>query len=223
MLLVDSARSLALAVNRGDAARTLELEPRRSRCAGAGVSAFGSAAPPPPEHRIRPTTAPASSQRPGHPTARWSPPAEQSAGRGRRGRTWAAPAGQALLYSAILRPLELHPRAAPARGAGGRLRGGRGRWRTESTRGSSGQTTSGSMKRKVAGVLIEARPPEWAVIGIGVNVAIDTADFPADLRWTGHLDRRRRHGRRDARRRFGRPGPLGRRPGRGGPGRVPPP
>ena len=27
--------------------------------------------------------------------------------------------------------------------------------------------------RKVAGVLIEARPPEWAVIGVGVNVAIE--------------------------------------------------
>src|SRR5215207_4846672 len=31
---------------------------------------------------------------------------EQSAGRGRTGRTWSAPAGSALLCSAILRPLE---------------------------------------------------------------------------------------------------------------------
>jgi BirA family biotin operon repressor/biotin-[acetyl-CoA-carboxylase] ligase len=38
-------------------------------------------------------------------------------------------------------------------------------------------------ERKVAGVLIEARPPEWAVIGIGVNVAIEPDEFPADLRW----------------------------------------
>ncbi len=30
---------------------------------------------------------------------------EQEAGRGRRGRRWSAPAGKALLYSAILRPL----------------------------------------------------------------------------------------------------------------------
>jgi BirA family biotin operon repressor/biotin-[acetyl-CoA-carboxylase] ligase len=36
---------------------------------------------------------------------------------------------------------------------------------------------------KVAGVLIEARPPEWAVIGIGVNVAIEADEFPGDLRW----------------------------------------
>jgi BirA family transcriptional regulator, biotin operon repressor / biotin---[acetyl-CoA-carboxylase] ligase len=38
-------------------------------------------------------------------------------------------------------------------------------------------------ERKVAGILIEARPPEWAVIGVGVNVAIEREDFPADLRW----------------------------------------
>jgi BirA family biotin operon repressor/biotin-[acetyl-CoA-carboxylase] ligase len=32
-------------------------------------------------------------------------------------------------------------------------------------------------------VLIEARPPDWAVIGVGVNVAIEPDEFPADLRW----------------------------------------
>jgi BirA family biotin operon repressor/biotin-[acetyl-CoA-carboxylase] ligase len=38
-------------------------------------------------------------------------------------------------------------------------------------------------ERKLAGVLIEARPPEWAVIGVGLNVAIPPEDFPDDLRW----------------------------------------
>ncbi len=42
---------------------------------------------------------------------------EQTAGRGRRGRAWAAPPGKALLYSAILRPLRrehgLLPLAVP--------------------------------------------------------------------------------------------------------------
>ena len=38
-------------------------------------------------------------------------------------------------------------------------------------------------ERKAAGVLIEARPPDWAVIGIGVNLAIEPAEFPPDLRW----------------------------------------
>lgn len=106
---------------------------------------------------------------------------EQSAGRGRRGRVWSAPAGAALLYSAILRPLDqrhgLLPLAvpvavceaieslAPVRCAI--------KWPNDVWIG----------ERKVAGVLIEARPPDWAVIGIGVNVAIDDRDFPGDLRW----------------------------------------
>ena len=37
-------------------------------------------------------------------------------------------------------------------------------------------------ERKLAGVLIEAQPPAWAVIGIGLNVAIEPDEFPADLR-----------------------------------------
>src|SRR6187431_192106 len=32
--------------------------------------------------------------------------AEQTEGRGRQGRTWTAPAGKALLYSALVRPLD---------------------------------------------------------------------------------------------------------------------
>jgi BirA family transcriptional regulator, biotin operon repressor / biotin---[acetyl-CoA-carboxylase] ligase len=40
-------------------------------------------------------------------------------------------------------------------------------------------------ERKVAGVLVEARPDEgWAVIGIGLNVAIPPEDFPPELRET---------------------------------------
>jgi BirA family biotin operon repressor/biotin-[acetyl-CoA-carboxylase] ligase len=38
-------------------------------------------------------------------------------------------------------------------------------------------------QRKVAGVLIEARAPGWAVIGVGVNVAIEPEEFPSGLRW----------------------------------------
>jgi len=106
---------------------------------------------------------------------------EQSAGRGRRGRVWSAPPGRALLYSAILRPLELDhvllPLSVPiavceaveaAGAAGARIKWPNDVWLGEA---------------KVAGVLIEARPPEWAVIGIGVNVAIEPGEFPEDLRW----------------------------------------
>jgi BirA family biotin operon repressor/biotin-[acetyl-CoA-carboxylase] ligase len=106
--------------------------------------------------------------------------AEQSAGRGRRGRVWSAPAGKALLYSAILRPLELDhlllPLAVPIAVCEAieslapvncAIKWPNDVWISE---------------RKVAGVLIEARPPEWAVIGIGVNVAIADEEFPGDLR-----------------------------------------
>jgi BirA family biotin operon repressor/biotin-[acetyl-CoA-carboxylase] ligase len=107
--------------------------------------------------------------------------AEQSAGRGRHGRTWTAPAGKALLYSAILRPLDerhaLLPLAVPLAVCDAveavapvrcRVKWPNDVWIEES---------------KVAGVLIEARPPDWAVIGIGLNISIELAEFPADLRW----------------------------------------
>ena len=36
---------------------------------------------------------------------------------------------------------------------------------------------------KLAGVLVEARPQSgWAVLGIGVNVAVELASLPLDLR-----------------------------------------
>jgi BirA family biotin operon repressor/biotin-[acetyl-CoA-carboxylase] ligase len=39
--------------------------------------------------------------------------------------------------------------------------------------------------RKVAGVLVEARPQSgWAVVGIGLNVAVELADLPAELHET---------------------------------------
>lgn len=108
--------------------------------------------------------------------------AEQSAGRGRRGRVWSAPPGKALLLSALLRPLELElehvllPLAVPVAvceaieslaPVTARIKWPNDVW------------VEG---RKVAGVLIEARPPEWAVIGIGVNVSIAPDEFPSDLR-----------------------------------------
>jgi BirA family biotin operon repressor/biotin-[acetyl-CoA-carboxylase] ligase len=37
--------------------------------------------------------------------------------------------------------------------------------------------------RKVAGILVEGRPQDgWAVLGIGLNVAMRDRDFPAELR-----------------------------------------
>ena len=109
---------------------------------------------------------------------------EQSAGRGRRGNAWFAPAGSCLLYSALVRPFaaqdspllplavplavcEAAERVAPVRC---QVKWPNDVWIDE---------------RKVSGVLAEARPDEgWAVIGVGLNVAIPDEDFPPELRDT---------------------------------------
>jgi BirA family biotin operon repressor/biotin-[acetyl-CoA-carboxylase] ligase len=100
--------------------------------------------------------------------------AEQSAGRGRQGRTWSAPAGRALLCSVVLRepPQALSLRAAVAVAAAVGPQA-RVKWPND-------VLLEG---RKVAGILVEARVQEgWAVLGIGVNVAIRPGDLPPELR-----------------------------------------
>lgn len=106
---------------------------------------------------------------------------EQTAGRGRHSRRWTAPPGAALLCSAILRPLDLShtllPLAVPiavceAAEALAPVRC-QVKWPNDVW----------LRERKLAGVLIEARPPEWAIIGIGLNLAIADDEFPGDLRW----------------------------------------
>jgi BirA family transcriptional regulator, biotin operon repressor / biotin---[acetyl-CoA-carboxylase] ligase len=109
---------------------------------------------------------------------------EQTAGRGRRGNEWFAPPGSCLLYSALVRPFapdgpSLLPLAVPVAASETaeavapvrcQLKWPNDVWVDE---------------RKVAGVLVEARPDEgWAVIGVGLNVAIPQEDFPAELRDT---------------------------------------
>ncbi len=107
---------------------------------------------------------------------------EQTAGRGRQGRVWTAPEGKALLYSAILRPLDerhlLLPLSVPLAvcAAAEALRPDvecQVKWPND-------VWLEG---RKLAGVLIEAKPQEgWAVIGVGLNLAIAPEEFPPDLR-----------------------------------------
>jgi BirA family biotin operon repressor/biotin-[acetyl-CoA-carboxylase] ligase len=101
---------------------------------------------------------------------------EQTAGRGRQGRTWAGPPGTALLMSLILREhdalLPLRAGLAVADVAGARAKV---KWPND-------VLVDG---RKVAGILVEGRPQEgWAVLGIGVNVAVDVAELPDELRET---------------------------------------
>lgn len=109
---------------------------------------------------------------------------EQTAGRGRQGRTWTAPPDKALLYSAILRPLEKHhtmlPLAVPLAvcEAAEDLNPDldcKVKWPND-------VHVDG---RKLAGVLIEARPQDgWAVIGVGLNLSIRQEEFPTDLQDT---------------------------------------
>lgn len=100
--------------------------------------------------------------------------AEQSAGRGRQGRTWSAPAGRALLCSLVLRnPPRLLPLAAGLAVAEVVGEGSMVKWPNDVLLGG----------RKVAGILVEGRPGDgWAVLGIGINVAMRASDFPAELR-----------------------------------------
>jgi BirA family biotin operon repressor/biotin-[acetyl-CoA-carboxylase] ligase len=107
---------------------------------------------------------------------------EQTAGRGRIGRVWTAPEGKALLYSAILRPLDerhlLLPLSVPLAvcAAAEALRPDiecQVKWPNDVWLGG----------RKLSGILIEAKPQDgWAVIGVGLNLSIEPDEFPDDLR-----------------------------------------
>jgi BirA family biotin operon repressor/biotin-[acetyl-CoA-carboxylase] ligase len=100
--------------------------------------------------------------------------AEQRAGRGRQGRTWTAAAGRALLCSLLVRdPPRLLPLAAGIAVAETVGDQARLKWPNDVLLDG----------RKVAGILVEGRPQErWAVVGIGLNVALRESDFPPGLR-----------------------------------------
>jgi BirA family biotin operon repressor/biotin-[acetyl-CoA-carboxylase] ligase len=101
---------------------------------------------------------------------------EQTAGRGRQGRTWSAPPGRALLMSIVLRewprllPLAAALAVAEVAGEGTMIK-----WPNDVLLDG----------RKVAGILVEGRSQEgWMVLGIGLNVALRPDDFPPELRET---------------------------------------
>ena len=98
----------------------------------------------------------------------------QTAGRGRQGRTWTAPAGRALLLSLIVRdgdpllPLRAGLAVADVAGPAAMVK-----WPNDVLLDG----------RKIAGVLVEARPQEgWAVVGIGVNAAYAPDELPPELK-----------------------------------------
>jgi BirA family transcriptional regulator, biotin operon repressor / biotin---[acetyl-CoA-carboxylase] ligase len=99
---------------------------------------------------------------------------EQTAGRGRQGRSWLARPGSSVLMSLVLRdPPESLPLAAAVAVAEAVPADCLIKWPND-------VLVSG---RKLAGILVEGRPQEgWAVLGIGLNVTTPAADFPAELR-----------------------------------------
>jgi BirA family transcriptional regulator, biotin operon repressor / biotin---[acetyl-CoA-carboxylase] ligase len=101
---------------------------------------------------------------------------EQTAGRGRQGRTWTATAGRALLCSLVLRdPPALLPLAAAVAVAEVCGDDARIKWPNDVLLHGG----------KVAGILAEGRPQErWAVLGIGLNVAVRLRELPPELRGT---------------------------------------
>ena len=125
---------------------------------------------------------------------------EQTAGRGRNGRAWTAAPGTALLASLGFRPTYLEPAAqwrlaaivslamAEAAEALAQLPGGaiRLKWPNDLVvaRGADGRGGHGQV-RKLAGVLGETHgagtDDPQAVIGIGINVDWDPAEFPDAL------------------------------------------
>jgi BirA family transcriptional regulator, biotin operon repressor / biotin---[acetyl-CoA-carboxylase] ligase len=104
--------------------------------------------------------------------------AEQTAGRGRQGRRWSAPAHSALLMSLLLRsPPALLPLLAAVAVCDVAGEGALIKWPNDVVlAGEQGLA-------KLAGILVEGRPQEgWAVLGVGLNVAVDLAELPADVR-----------------------------------------
>ena len=119
---------------------------------------------------------------------------EQTAGRGRQGRRWSAPAGSSLLASLLLRevpallPLSAAVAVCDVVGAQAQIK-----WPNDvvvagtsaAGAGADAPTASGTGRglAKLAGILIEGRPQEgWAVLGIGLNVAVRLEQLPAELR-----------------------------------------
>ena len=108
---------------------------------------------------------------------------EQTAGRGRQGRTWVAPPGSAILMSLVVRqggesypllPLATALAVSEACEAHAPVECAI-KWPNDVW----------IERRKVAGILLEGRPQAgWAVVGVGLNVSTAAGEFPEELRDT---------------------------------------
>jgi BirA family biotin operon repressor/biotin-[acetyl-CoA-carboxylase] ligase len=111
---------------------------------------------------------------------------EQTAGRGRQGRSWSAPPGSSLLMSLILSP---PPRMLPLAAAVAvcdavdALPGVQERGEAKIKWPNDVVLERPPGLAKLAGILIEARPQQgWAVLGIGLNAAVALEELPPELR-----------------------------------------
>ncbi len=111
---------------------------------------------------------------------------QQTRGRGRRGRAWSSEPGHGLYFSALLRP---GWPAADAPWLG--VLAGLAAWQAVRDLGATAATVKWPNDvlvggRKLGGVLVEPRITagrvEFAVLGIGINVAQADADWPEELR-----------------------------------------
>ncbi len=102
----------------------------------------------------------------------------QTAGRGRQGRRWTAPPDSSVLMSLVLRtPPSLLPLIAAVAVCDAAGDDARIKWPNDIV------IPHGPALAKLAGILTEGRPQEgWAVLGIGLNVAVRLEDLPAELR-----------------------------------------
>ena len=107
---------------------------------------------------------------------------EQTAGRGRQGRSWVAPAGSAVLMSAVVRELDESGSLLPLAAAVAACEA------VESV--APGLRCAIKWPndvwiegRKVCGILVEGRPAAgWAVVGLGLNVRTAPDELPEELR-----------------------------------------
>jgi BirA family biotin operon repressor/biotin-[acetyl-CoA-carboxylase] ligase len=117
--------------------------------------------------------------------------AEQTAGRGRQGRRWSAPAHSALLMSLLLRwptsdrsptllPLIAALAVCDVAGEDAQIK-----WPNDVVFAREPEGGEAGTLAKVAGILAEGRPQEgWAVLGIGLNVAVRVEQLPSELHAT---------------------------------------
>jgi BirA family biotin operon repressor/biotin-[acetyl-CoA-carboxylase] ligase len=104
---------------------------------------------------------------------------EQTAGRGRQGRTWTAAPGEALLMSIVVRDLEPRHSLLPLMAAIAVCEA------AEAVGDVSCEIKWPNDvwvdRRKLSGILVEARPAAgWAIVGIGLNTRV--SQFPDELR-----------------------------------------